>query len=954
MSRVQIETTPAQPAQTHSRSGASTGPLVRLIDPRLFLILLLALLGGTLAYQAPPSAHLQVGWLGDQLFLPTSEGLGADQNGKWYGDELADHARSGRSRWTRQAAEVTFPGLGADDDLVLDIRAKGWPDDTLNRWSRQPIVTVEANGTVIGSFNLQGEWDDYAVTIPGDVARAGSDLLLRFDASDVFTSTRSYNDPRPKGMRVEFIGVRSADPAWPQLPPLRPLAWMLLVGALAYLTFSTALHRPTAGFVLATLVVAAVAIGLSLARAWAVATLPVVALVLLVLLLLFEHQVLLRLARQLLRRYSQGDALNYGLVVAAALWMAGLVAILSQTVQFPVVRIFRDTFPDSILYGLLGMGVFLLIIVRGRAGLPRLSNAIVRFTGGRRAAPVLLGIFLVIWVGYLASVVAALPYVGHADYSDNAVVARNLVAGRGWTVDYVTQFYRLYDGVTRPQETWPLLQPVWMAAFLALFGATAWAAKIPNLIFITLLALTVYTAGARLWDRRVGLTAVVMILTSYLFFNLVIYTTSDLAFVLFAFGAVYLLYRWVSNDRPRSGDAHPIWHRHWPLIGSGLLTGLMLLQKPGSGALMAFGMGIWLLRQAIVASGFTNPKSKILPVLAWGLVALLILSPYLARNLTTFGRLFYTTESKDAWVLEYTDWEDIYKVYAPEFTSIGIPEPSWILRWGFDRTLRKLVNQVVAIRDYIVPPWKGLPSDLGDRLFGRSGKAVLFGMGAWLAALGALGALGSRRRLLSLLFAVFVPYALFLIVYWHANEERYWVVLAPWLALLGSYALWRGYDRVSAIGDGRWAPVALALALAALLQVVGPSWPRIAEKITNEPRIYAADIDAYIWLRDHTGSDAVVMTRAPWQLNWHSQRPALMVPNTDDPDVLMRMARHYNTRYLVLDVSQRPSPQVLRVINQLIDDPQRGFTSVYRTPVYWAIVDGNRTPLVTEIYRFPT
>ena len=49
-----------------------------------------------------------------------------------------------------------------------------------------------------------------------------------------------------------------------------------------------------------------------------------------------------------------------------------------------------------------------------------------------------------IWVGYEAYVVAGLPYVGHADYADNAVVARNLLAGRGWVVDYVTQFYRLY------------------------------------------------------------------------------------------------------------------------------------------------------------------------------------------------------------------------------------------------------------------------------------------------------------------------------------------------------------------------------------------------------------------------------------------------------------------------------------------------------------------------------
>ena len=27
------------------------------------------------------------------------------------------------------------------------------------------------------------------------------------------------------------------------------------------------------------------------------------------------------------------------------------------------------------------------------------------------------------------------------------------------------------------------------------------------------------------------------------------------------------------------------------------------------------------------------------------------------------------------------------------------------------------------------------------------------------------------------------------------------------------------------------------------------------------------------------------MTRLPWQFNWQSRRPALMVPNTTDPDI---------------------------------------------------------------------
>ncbi|MFN8513407.1 MAG: hypothetical protein U0841_12620 [Chloroflexia bacterium] len=39
--------------------------------------------------------------------------------------------------------------------------------------------------------------------------------------------------------------------------------------------------------------------------------------------------------------------------------------------------------------------------------------------------------------------------------ADNAVVARNLVQGQGFSVDYVAQFYRDWPTLRHPAETWP-------------------------------------------------------------------------------------------------------------------------------------------------------------------------------------------------------------------------------------------------------------------------------------------------------------------------------------------------------------------------------------------------------------------------------------------------------------------------------------------------------------------
>jgi 4-amino-4-deoxy-L-arabinose transferase-like glycosyltransferase len=587
------------------------------------------------------------------------------------------------------------------------------------------------------------------------------------------------------------------------------------------------------------------------------------------------------------------------------------------------------------------------------------------------------------------------------------VVARNLVAGRGWVVDYVTQFYQLYPGVTRHQETWPLLQPVWIAPFFALLGAESWVAKIPNLIFTVLLALMIYGAGARVWDRRVGLTAALVILTSHLFFKLVIYATSDLAFVVFSFGAIFLLYRATDQppttdhrpptagggegERGRGGEGEtsqsPILNSQFSILNSqssilhppssilyplssAVLTGLMLLQKPASGGLIALGMGLWFLAWAWRGGrgeGAHPPTAwrgrlfRLLNVGAWGTIALLILVPYLARNIELFGVPFYSTESRDAWVIEYTGvWDEIYKVYIPDFGlgADGPPDRSWVLRWGFDGTLRKLVRQVAAVRDYVAPPWQGLPLGVSAWLTpAREDKdtRLLFGMGAWLVLFGALGVLRARRRLGTLLLAAFVPYLLFLVGYWHANEERYFVMIMPWLALLASYALWGIYDRIALIGDGRWTPVGLALALSALVLVVQPSWPEIAKKVQQEPRLYAADIDAYNWLRANTEPGDVMMTRLPWQLNWHSQRPAVMIPYTSDPNVFLRLARYYKARYLVLDSLQRPKEEVRTMLDALIEnsDPRARFELVYATTYQATDGQGRPIALTTEVYRFP-
>ncbi len=1030
----------APPRSDVRRAGVAVRPLLA--------ILLLSLVVGVMAYQAPPAGQVAVGWFGDRLFLNTYPGLSqvATERGDLFADELAPDSPTARGRWTRQHAQITLPNIGRGADLELTITAQGWPADALDAAVVQPIVEVHADGTPIGSFTPTDAWETYTLRVPATL-RQGSDLTLNLFSSHIFTGTERFGpDPRPKGVRLATLDVRAAaDDPTALYPPAWPAVGLLMLCAgLLFMLVGRVIRNVPAIYALTAVGVGLAGIGLAAARIWMAAALSVALVVLLIALALTWQGPALAYVRALVRRYAQGPALSYGLVGVALVFLGYLLAELFVWFGTFGQPLFWQIFPDSLLYGLLAAGLVGLGLTLGREGLPRLADNGVGLIGSRRGALTLLSLFGVIWLVYIAFVNARLPYVGHADYSDNAVVARNLAAGRGWVVDYVTQFFELRASLTRPQETWPLLQPVWIAPFFVLFGPTEWAAKIPNLIFSAILLGMVYAIGARVWDRRVGLTAAIFTLTNYLFFRLAIYVTNDLGFVVFSMGAIYALYRSqeghgdtgtrghgdalptkdkgpttnaghpASGRRPSSFILHPssfvlrpssfvlrpssfilrpssfILHPSsfalrlssalslqpsalkWLLL-SGALTGLMMLQKP-SGAMIAVGMGFWLIWQTVKGNLQKERlgPTAILPfalailrsVLPWTVVALVVLSPYVVRNMLEFGKPVFSTENYDAWVLGYRGpsgdaWAEIYRVFTPELGGPGNPDRSWILRWGFDATLEKFQTQVRELRNYLMPIWPGLPGWPGQ-LFSQSDcstpascKNIVSDLGAWLALVGIIGAIRFRRRLISLLAFAFAPYIVFMLTYWRTDEERYWVMLVPWLVLFAAWIIWAVYDKLAEVGDRRWAPLGLILAVAMIAVVVGYSRPDITDKVVNEPGplVWTPDLAAYAWLDANIPPDTAVMTRIPWQLNWHTERPAVMIPNTGDLDLLLEIARHYNAEYLVLENQLRVKGDAGQLLSPLLRPGAapvgtviEGFTLVYASPT-----DDFRA----FIYRFP-
>ncbi len=569
-----------------------------------------------------------------------------------------------------------------------------------------------------------------------------------------------------------------------------------------------------------------------------------------------------------------------------------------------------------------------------------LAWLLTRLEFNRRWARNVLWAATLIYSLYALTVIMGMDYIGHADYADNAVAARNIIRGRGYSLDYAAQFYQTYS-LPRPADTWPPLQPFLIVPFYLIFGATTWAAKLPNLLLVPALAWAIFYYGSRLFNRRAALGAALLSLlavvpafsSSPAFFETIAYPINDLVFTLLAFLALATLY--LAATAPKTeinltleSEAPGILPQptleqvpeqapkqvleqtpeHWdikngrraaflnnlklaaanPWAQSGLWSGLLFLSKP-SGILLLLAAGGWLLWCKYAGSQKLWLPWRNLGVLTG--VAMLVSSPFLVRNLLQFGTPFRSTEQYDSWL---TKWlppdEHIYDLFQP-FSSRELPNPRQLLEYGWDSNLNAVTNQFRKFFTHL----------LGGQLYP---PLILILMLVGLAVL-------PRRQqgLAAMLGLSLSAYLLFINFFWH-YEPRYMLVWIPWVYLLGLYGLSWLYDKIVILEpvlngsdslpgqkhtrSGGWllTLTLLVLAIPGLVALFseGPSYqsPAGIVAVSN-------------WIKQNTPASAVIISRNVWELSFHSERYSVMVPNNATLEEIKGVMRIYKARYLQLD-----------------------------------------------------
>ena len=896
--------------------------------PLLLCVFLLVIVGTIWAARGTKAFTVRVGGVADRLVLERTDGVGGTNDGAWFGDELAPGASHGRSRWSQGSSTLCLPIAGS---ATVAIESAGWPGAVT-----QPTVTVRINGTQIGTYQPSESFATEQFSIPASLQDGTTSITLQ--TSGVLTDTVGYRDPRQKGIRVAAVTLRAGPAAHISIPIWRLFVWICAPLVLAFLVLVR--WRVRSGIAIGTVSALTLLLAVIAHRAavWVAVVWYVPAIVCGVLVVVLYGQ---RVRQYLgsLRRRVRGSV-----VLSAAVWLGCVTA------GFWLLR--------AVVYGqhpwwqVLSASVPLVMVGLARLGWLRRIDPVLL-----RSGAVLRWVVSVALAGTVVFFVLQAPFIGHADYADNAVVARNLVNGRGWMVDYVTQFYEIYPTVTHPQETWPILQPVWIAVSFLLFGISDSAARVPNAVFWALTAWTLSRFAQQRWGSTVALFSVILFTMNVFVFRQLVYATTDIAFVCFATAACIGVWR-LAVGFPDSDAARV----HQPTLRSVLVTGgwtgLMLLQKPGSAAMLALGMGIWLVLVWVVPVFRERPLllRRFGFVAVWAGSALVVLSPYVLRNIVLYGSPAHSTEAYDAWILEYTHWDAIYRVYAADggIGSGDLPERSWVLRWGFDAIWHKLLIQYTVLQDYLLPSFALLPAPFTTLGAAAAATGLLAPLGMWFAA---MGVVLPRRTPVpafrTLIGAALVPYVIFMTTYWHANEPRYWVILIPWMAVAAAHAMVWLVQRV--LGQlGVVSPSVHVVWISVLLLVcVAPIAPTLRSTWELDATRTAADRDMYAFLRTQTDPDAVMMTRVPWQLQWYSARGAVMIPADADAETILRIAQHYRVRYLVLDSLQRPNSATRATIASMIADPRYGFSPVYQTRAYPVNDNGRAFTMQSDVYAFP-
>ncbi len=433
-------------------------------------------------------------------------------------------------------------------------------------------------------------------------------------------------------------------------------------------------------------------------------------------------------------------------------------------------------------------------------------------------------------------------YEGIGDGGDYAALARNLIAGEGFSLGHVYPLALAFDThIPQPNNIWAPGYPLYLAAWFALLRPSDWVAVSAAAFAIWLLILASYLLGRQVAGEKIGLlTAAFVGLSQVVFYAAIEGTPEILCGAFLTFSVVIL----IENQNPKRAAI------------SGALFGLAFLTR--------YQIAIVVIPLVVFFIG-KRPRE----IAAWAVSTVLVASPWLARNWIVFGNPLFTLQAYGEFTKgmgRFGDYYFTYRSFEPvSFTSA-------------------LLN---------------FPLDLAKKFIG----GLIFFAGAFPIRFNFLGAIpfffalikiektdGLQRKLLFFAFSSSV--LVILLSSLDGHHDRHLLPLQGFLALamfLGGVLL------IRELGLNKYRAAVIAGAAILFLPMRSPFQEMRLSMVADECRMHKIAYDSISRL---VGSREIVVSDASDAVWWYSNRMSIWLP-VEYADLKALMSRE-NCRYLYL------------------------------------------------------
>ncbi|HIJ99181.1 TPA: glycosyltransferase family 39 protein [archaeon] len=266
--------------------------------------------------------------------------------------------------------------------------------------------------------------------------------------------------------------------------------------------------------------------------------------------------------------------------------------------------------------------------------------------------------FVILIISILAFIVQAyfvskVNFVGFSAYF--AEPAESILQGRGFTTDYVDQYYIKFDSVSHPEEWGFPMMTILVLPFIYFLGKTALAAKLPSIIIGTILfPLLTYFLGKEFFNKRIGFLSAVSVLFYATTFDSSFNGLRDVVFAFFAVATIYFFYKGLNDESAK----------YFYLMG--IFLGISYLVRQT--AVIFF--------PTLILAYYLIKKELNLRLVKGLFLSVLIMSPWLIRNYLVFGDPFFTANKYAIWIEGWFPLDKQWRLSV--FWDVQKPSLSWI------------------------------------------------------------------------------------------------------------------------------------------------------------------------------------------------------------------------------------------------------------------------------------